>query len=849
MDKALLKKIAIGAGVVAFFLLLSYGFMPRLLRGEIVAQSDISGYIGMSHEMSQWNNAHPDDPTRWTDSMFGGMPTTAISLQNSGDLTQWIYNLLLTGKRPATYLFVALAGAFLLMLSLGVSWPLAVAGAIAIAFCSYNFQIIQVGHNTKMQAIAFMPWVLAALVFTYKSAIYGGKPKRRWLPYTVLGASLFALAVSLQVKANHQQITYYLGIIILLYAAVVLVDTILRHKDRLGRFFAASALLLAIGGLGIVSNANKLVPLYDYTQYTMRGGTELTQDGGSSSSKGLDIEYATAWSYGWNELPNLMIPNYNGGASSAQINPERSETVALLKQYGQSDARSVARNFPAYWGPQPFTAGPMYIGAVTIFLFLLGLILYSGKEKWWAVIASVLAVLMAVGNHFMPFTKFCFDYLPFYSKFRSVSMALVILQVVMPVLAILVLDSIARGNYEKKQVRRAATISFALTGGFCLLMWIFPNLAGNFVSSSDSGQPEVLISALKADRISLFRADCLKSFFIIILSFAAIIWSFTTNNPGKNTENRKSFSRPIIAAGVISAILFINLFAVGKRYLNSSHFTTEKNFKKVFTEREVDKLIKADPDEDYRVLDLTVNVFNSSVPSYHHKNIGGYSPAKLQRYQDLIDYYLTREINSIYSSLQSAGTLGELMSNLPQTPILDALNLRYIIIGADYPPLYNDTALGNAWFVNEIVSAATPDEEIALTGQVDLSKFAVVRDIPSEIPRPSENENDSIALSSYAPNELHYHYFAASDRPAVFSEIWYPDWVATVDGTPLPLFCADWTLRGAVLPAGEHELVMRFEPQSYKKGAAAATAASSALLLVLLLSLVGVVKKAKVPTP
>ena len=285
MDKKLLKNIGIALGAVLFFLVLSYAFVPQVLDGKIVNQSDISGYMGMSHEMSEWNAAHPDDPTYWTDSMFGGMPTTAISTQNGGDATQGIYNLLLTGKRPATYLFIALLGAFLLMLSLGISWPLAIGGAIAVAFCSYNFQIIQVGHNTKMQAIAFFPWVLAALVFTYRSI----ESKSRWLAKVLLGAVLFSLALSLQIKANHQQITYYLAILVLLFALVEFIDILVKRKDRIGRFFIASALLLVVGGVGIATNVNKLLPLAKYTPNTMRGGSDLTQDGGITITFGAYV--------------------------------------------------------------------------------------------------------------------------------------------------------------------------------------------------------------------------------------------------------------------------------------------------------------------------------------------------------------------------------------------------------------------------------------------------------------------------------------------------------------------------------------------------------------------------------
>ena len=822
MNKKLLKNIGIALGAIVLFLVLSYGFVPQVLQGKIVNQSDISGYIGMSHEMTEWNAAHPDDPTCWTDAMFGGMPTTTISMQNDGDYTQPVYDLLLTGKRPATYLFIALLGAFLLMLSLGISWPLALGGAVAVAFCSYNFQIIQVGHNTKMQAIAFFPWVLAALVYTYRST----EAKGKWLAKVLLGAALFGVALSMQIKANHQQITYYLAILVFLYALVELVDAV--RSKRINRFFVASALLLVLGGAGIATNVNKLLPLAKYTPHTMRGGSELTREG---SSKGLDLDYATAWSYGWQELPNLMIPNFNGGSSSQAVDPGKSETIRLLRRAGQSNVREIAKGLPLYWGPQPFTAGPMYMGAVTLFLFMLGLFLYRGKHKWWIVAGTIIAVLMAVGNHFMPFTKFCFNVLPLYNKFRTVSMALVVLQVTLPVLGFLTLDRIVKDGYDRKNFLKKSGIAFALTGGLSLLFALIPTLAGDFTSASDAGQQDVLVQAFQADRIALLRQDALVSFVLIAVSWGLLLWAFLP---------KEKPIRRVVASVAVCVLVAGNLFSVGKRYLNADHFTTPRDFGKPFAERPVDQMIKADPDPSYRVLDLTVNVFNSSVPSYHHKSVGGYSPAKLQRYQDLIEHYLNGEINAVYVSMQQAGTIGEIESGLPETPLLDALNTRYLIVGGDYPPVLNESALGNAWFVDEVIPAATPDEEIALLGSADLRRQAVVgADMPAVTSAPADT-SDTIVLTAYAPNELRYHYTASADRLAVFSEIYYPDgWSATVDGAPVEVLRCDWTLRAAALPAGEHDIVMRFAPRSYRIGANVSRASSIALLLLLLLSVGG----------
>ena len=838
MDKKLLKNLGIALGAVLFFLVLSYAFVPQLLQGKIVNQSDISEYTGMAQEMVEWNKAHPDDPTYWTGSMFGGMPTTIISTQNEGDATQHIYNLLLTGRRPATYLFIALLGAFLLMLSLGISWPLAIGGAIAVAFCSYNFQIIQVGHNTKMQAIAFFPWVLAALVYTYRST----ESKSRWLAKVLLGSVLFGLALSLQIKANHQQITYYLAILVLLFALVEFIDILVRkdkdslaakttRKTRLTRFFIASALLLVVGSVGIATNVNKLLPLAKYTPHTMRGGSELTQDGAVKGG-GLDLDYATSWSYGWEELPNLMIPNFNGGSSTQAVDPEKSATIQLLKSAGQTGTREIAKSLPMYWGPQPFTAGPMYMGAITVFLFILGLFLYKGKEKWWLIVGTVIAILMAVGNHFMAFTKFCFNVLPLYNKFRTVSMALVVLQATLPMLGFLTLDRIVKDGYDRKSFLKKSGIAFALTGGVCLLFFLIPTLAGDFTAASDEGGQDILVEAFQKDRIALLRQDALMSFFLIAVSWGFLLWACL---PEKKNPVRK-----VIASLAICALVLVNLFATGRRYLNDSHFMSPRDFSKPFAERPVDKLIKTDPDPSYRVLDLSVNVFNSSVPSYHHKNVGGYSPAKLQRYQDLIEHYLTDEINKIYGVLRNAETLGDIAAGMPAIPVLNALNTRYIIVGGEYPPVVNENAFGNAWFVDEVVPAATPDEEIALLGGIDLRHQAVIgKDMPAVTAAPADT-TDTIVLTAYTPNELRYHYKTSADRLAVFSEIYYPDgWKAKVDGTPVEVLRADWTLRAATLPAGEHDLVMRFDPDSYRIGANISRASSITLILLLLLSIGG----------
>lgn len=857
-----LKNILKYAGIVVLFLVIAYAFVPQVLSGKIVNQSDISGYVGMAHEMDTHNAAHPDDPTAWSNSMFGGMPTTVISAPRQGDYTQKIYDLLLTGRRPATYLFVSLLGAFLLMLSLGVDAFLAVGGAIAVTFCSYNLQIIQVGHNTKMQALAFLPWVLAALIFTYRSAV---SKKRKWLPWSILGAVLFGFAVAFQVKANHQQITYYLALMIFAYALTMFIWLVASKERRalVGRFFAASALLLVMGIAGIGTNANKLIPIFKYTPYSMRGGSELASQS-SGASKGLSMDYATAWSYGWQELPNLMIPNFNGGSSSGAIKPEKSATYDLLRRAGQPNARQICNALPLYWGPQPFTAGPMYMGSITIFLFLLGLFFCKDKEKWWLIACTILAVFLGLGSHFQWFTTLFYKYAPFYNKFRTVSMALVVLQFTLPILGFVTLDKVVKGGVKREEFLKKGSIALAISGGFCLLCALIPGIAGSFTGSVDAGQQDILVAAFQQDREYLLRADALRSLLFIAAAFALLFWGFTAPKDAKKTfatQPEMGMARRRTAALIVCLLVLVDMFSAGKRYLSDDDFVTKNSFNSQFSKRGVDEMILRDTDLSYRVLDLSVNTFNDSHPSYWHKSIGGYSPAKLQRYQELIDHYITPEIKSIYTSAQGAATISELQ--LPQMPVLSMLNTRYIIFGDDVTPAVNANAFGNAWFVDSAIKASTPAEALALLDGVDARKVAVLEDSDAAGFSPA-TEDDTIEMTHYAANELRYHYSCSEPRLAVFSEVFYPEgwhaWLAdsaeacpAVDasasekaraakaGTDVPVFRADWMLRAAVLPAGEHDLIMRFDPESYRLSAGLSKASSLALIILLVLSAAGVV--------
>ncbi|MHC1690970.1 MAG: YfhO family protein [Bacteroidales bacterium] len=830
------KKILPYLIAILSFIVIAYMFTPQVFSGKVVNQSDIASWRGMANEIISYNEANPDkDPALWTNSMFSGMPATTISVVYDGDFTDYLYKILFVGQRPPSYLLISLIGSFLLFLAFGVNVWLSIIGAIAISFCSYNMQLIQVGHNSKMVAIAFMPWVLAAVVYAYRKK-------------ALLGALLFAFALSFQIKANHPQITYYLAIIIAGYA-IALLYTSIKDKYFL-RFIRTSVYLLIAGAIGIATNINHLWPTYEYSKYTMRGGSELAKEKGTEQ-KGLEIAYATQWSYSPGETPNLLIPNYNGGATAGELS-KNSESYKVLQSNFQG-ADQIIKQMPLYWGPQPFTAGPMYLGAISIFLFILGLILLRGAIKWWIASVSLLALLLSWGSNFLPVTEFFFNYIPLYNKFRTVSMVLVILQITIPLLAFLTVDKLLKGEYDKKKVTTGLIISLAMTAGFSLIMAILPSLAGSFTGASDSQLPEQLRGALVQDRQSLLSADAFRSLAFILLAGAAL-W-FTIMG-----KLRKEYMFAILGVLIIA-----DMWSVDKRYLNDSHFVKNRDFEQQYSKRPVDEMILQDKDPNYRVLDLSISTFNDAHVSYHHKTIGGYSPAKLQRYQDLIDNYIIPEMQQIGKDLAGIKTMEEAQARFGNYPILNMLNTRYIVIGAQNPPLVNHNALGNGWFVNEVKVAGNVTEEIAGIGAMDLSKSAVVSKefeaavagIPAaSVPVSSDtltaasqtslikdtvsSPAEFIKLTYYSPNELTYEYTALTEKLAVFSEVYYPKgWTAYIDGQPAEIINADFILRALKVPAGSHKVEFKYKPESFTKGAMYSRISSGLLILLLLAGIGG----------
>lgn len=810
--------------IIVGFVLIAYGYNPQLLSGKIVNQSDISSWEGMAHEIIEHNEAHPDDKTLWTNSMFGGMPATSISAEHKGDYTEPLYDFLFVGLRPASYLVISLVGGFLLFLAFGVNIWLSAIGAIAITFCSYNMQIIQVGHNAKMAAIAFMPWVVAAFAYAYR--------KNR-----VLGSLLFGFALSFQVKTNHPQITYYLAFIVVGFAIAELCGAIKRRTFP--EYLKTSLLLLVAGLLGIATNATKLVPTYEYAQYTMRGGSELSRDKDLQTGGGLKIDYATAWSYGIEETPNLMIPNFNGGVSQGELGRD-SQTYKVLSGKYQG-ANQLIKQMPLYWGPQPFTAGPMYLGALSMFLFVLGLVIIRGRYKWWIAGVSLLALFLGWGSHFMWFSELFFKYAPLYNKFRTVSMALVVLQITVPLLGILGVKELLEGG-RSDRIKRGFIIALSLTAGVSLLFAVFPSLAGDFIGRADDSFPREIVNALREDRKGLLREDAFRSFIFIILGAGALWLGYTKK------------IKSTICYGVIGVVMIIDLWGAGKRYLNDSHYIRRHEYQNLFAKRPVDEIILQDKDPYYRVLDLSVNTFNDSYVSYHHKTIGGYSPAKLQRYQDLIQYYITPELSDVVeelnSALPTATSIQDLEKGIGYHKLLSILNTKYIIFNGDEAPLHYPYPMGNCWLAKGVYIASSPDEEIETIAQIDPSSQVILskndtavdeRILNKDLSANNQFSGDGeIYLTHYAPNELRYKFSSESEQIAVFSEIYYPaGWEAYIDGEKVEIMRANYAFRSILVPAGEHEVIMKFTPNSYRVGANVSRA-TSILLYIWLLSIISI---------
>ena len=788
---------------VLIFTVISFTYSYPVLEGKILKANDSTVSKINSKEIQDFRIKNGKEPL-WTSSIFSGMPAYLISTKYSGNLIKHVDTFLRTFKMPVSVLFLSMAGFYILLLIFGVNPWLAITGAVAYSLSSFFFQILGAGHNTQAIALAYMAPMIGGIYYTYR--------------YDALKGALFTTFIlALEIQANHPQITYYAMLCILVFGIVEFIYSI-KYKS-VSKFLKISALLIIPFVIAIGINFASLYTTYEYGKYSIRGKSDLTVNNKNVTS-GLDKNYITFWSYGVDETFNLLIPNYKGGSSRPF---ERdSETFKALNQ---NKAQSAANQLQKYWGTQPGTDGPHYVGAIVFFLFVLGLIIIKGPEKWWLLAATVLSIMLAWGKNFMPLSNLFIDYFPGYNKFRAVTMTLVIAEFCIPLLGFLALRDIFNGTSSKREIVKSLKIAAGLTGGFILLVIIIPAIAGSFLQPFENAYPEWLKSAMIADRKDLLKSDAFRSLVFILLSLGVVL--------GFIYEKLKKGYTILI----IGVLIVFDLWIVDKRYLNADRFERPSAIQKSFTPSAADAFILKDPSH-HRVLNLTVSTFNDNSPtSYFHKSIGGYHGAKLKRYQELIDTSLINNINLIQTVGSNAKSLEDFQAVFSSTFALNMLNTKYVIYNPDAPPLVNQNALGNAWFVEKSIMAENANKEISAINFLNPSKEAIInKTFKDQITKSSYPvlENEKIELVSYQPDVLVYKYSAREEKLAVFSEIYYPaGWKSYVDGKESKYFRTNYVLRGMVVPGGDHEIKFVFQPSSYIVGNKISLASSVVLILLL----------------
>lgn len=800
-------------------------FSPSVIDGKVLRQGDNIKATGMgASQMKQYEEtAQPGEFSAWSDAMFGGMPYVATYGNPAPDLPQYRFVDKLfksLSYEDASMVFVGLVCFYLLMCVMGASWWLALAGAFAFALASYNLIIIEAGHIVKGYVIGYMPVTLAGMALLFKR-------KHLW------GAILFLLGVALSISNNHIQITYYLFILCLFIYIGYLVWKI-KEKDwaELGK---VTGIMVVCAVLAVLPGAKGLYSNWELGQQSIRGASELTPKPNADGivekkSTGLDKDYAFAWSYGKMELLTTLIPNAYGGGSGGMLGQD-SEFYKMAKAGGMKVGKEIQA--PTYWGDKSFTSGPVYFGAVVCFLFVLGMFVVRNPMKWWLFAGGAFMTLLALGRNLDWFNDFMFHYLPMYNKFRTVEMALVIPGLVAPIIGIWGLKEILQEKAAYEQVKKGLIGALVITGGLSLIVWLMPSLLLDFRSAYDAQYqlPEQFYNALLMDRATLASDDALRSLLFVLLSAALVAWFMVAKN--------KKTVATWVGIGM-TVLIFVDLWTVDKRYLNDKNFFPKNDIQATYQESVSDQEILKDKD-NFRVLNLN-NTFLETNTSYYHHSIGGYHAAKLRRYQELIDYRLQKEINSIIASFQTAKSAADFWTVFQACPTLNMLNTRYVVYNPGQPPLVNPSADGNAWFVKDIKVVANADEEMAALDVIDPKQTAVVdQRFTAQVDgfTPQADSTATIQLQSYRPNKLVYQSKSATDQLAVFSEIYYqPGWKATVDGKPVEHLRADWILRAMRVPAGEHEIVFEFKPEGYII-AANVEAYSSFLILVLLIVAVG----------
>jgi hypothetical protein len=810
MKKYLPHLLAIG-----FFLLIVFVVFQPLFQGKELKQTDIDNWKGMSKEILDFKEK-TGEQTYWTNSMFGGMPAYQISAVYAANLVQYIDKVILLGlPSPANLVFLFLIGFYFLLLTLKVDQKLAVLGAVAFAFSSYFFIVIEAGHNSKVHAIGYMAPVVAGVLMTFRG--------RLWL-----GAAVTGLALALELNANHLQITYYL-MLMLIFLGLSELYTAVREK-RIPYFFKAFGLLVVMAVFAVGANITNLWATQEYSKSSTRGPSELTSDKENKTS-GLNRDYITDWSYGVGESLTMLVPGFKGGASE----PISKNHKDVLKEV-DSNYRENIGGFGAYFGDQPFTNGPVYLGAIVVLLFVIGLFVVRGPVKWWILGATVLSLLLSWGRNFMGFTNFFLDNIPGYDKFRAVAMILVIAEFTVPLLAVLALNAMVTDkDFFARNAKRfyyAAGIVLGLT----LLISVSPETLTDFYAQQEYDQVAASVKQqnlgqdvldnfmgnVSAARQAIVKQDAQRTLLFLILA-AALIWSFI----------RFRYDSRIFIFSLLFLVI-ADLGAVNARYLESGDFVRKSVNEEPFPITAADQALLQDT-SSYRVLNLSVNTFNDASTSYRHQSIGGYHGAKMKRYQELIENCIVGEIATLRGAMQNSSS-PDFMQTMTGQPVLNMMNAKYIVYSPEAPPFTNFGSLGNAWFVPDYKLVANSDEEITAVKTFNPSALMLVdKRFQDQLNsyRFVADSTSTILQRSYQPNHLVYESNSSAERLAVFSEIYYDKgWNAYVDGNPVSYFRTNYVLRGMRIPAGKHTIEFKFEPQVIAVGEKVALASSSVLLLL-----------------
>ena len=825
------KKLLPDLVVILFFAVIAFlYFFPAVTEGRILAQHDAVAGIGSGREMQEYLE-NTGERTRWTNSIFGGMPTYQMAPSydstNTLGFIQQVYHLFL--PTYVWYVFVMLLGFYILLRAFDFKVWLASLGAVLWAFSSYFFIIIAAGHIWKLMTLAYIPPTIAGMVLVYR---------KKWLA----GGVVTALFVALQIFSNHPQMSYYF-LFVMLFMAIAY-GVLAWQKKQLPDFFKSTGVLVVAGLVGVCVNLSNLYHTYEYSKESMRGKSELVKENSADQTdSGLERSYITQWSYGIGETFSLLVPNVKGGASVPLAANEKAMEKAnpayqsLYAQLGQ------------YWGEQPGTSGPVYVGAFVMFLFILGLFIVKGPMKWALVVGTVFSITLSWGHNFMGLTDFFIDYIPMYSKFRAVSSILVIAEFTIPLLAMLALKEVMERPALFAEQKKAFYISFGLTGGLSLLFALFPTVF--FPSYVSSMEMNALQGAIPADQLapilvnleeirrSLFTADAWRSFFVIVIG-CVLLGGYLFRK-----WNAK------VTVGALLLLCIVDMWSVNKRYLYDEQFVAKGTEMKPFLEpSETDKEILKDKTLDYRVLNMATNTFNENNTAYWHKSIGGYHAAKLRRYQEMIEAHIQGEMETLFTKIPEVGAdLSKI--DVTDTPVLDMLNTRYYIVplqqGAT-APLFNPHALGNAWLVKEVKYVNNANEEIdAIHGMNPRETAIVDKRFAETVKQPAAMPDslDNIVLKSYAPNALQYEVDTKQGGTVVFSEIYYPGWRSYIDGEEVSHGRANYILRAMNVPAGKHTIEFVFDPQSLHATETIAFIALGIMLLGALGAIVMGLRKAK----